>query len=114
MPSYPPVYSQQFILNTEEAPNTEYAVPAGYVADIRQVTAFAAVAAVNVQVFVSNSEAAPGVCVVYLGLLDLLAYDSWEGRVVVPSGGLIQLAISEVGSPPDVYVGGYLLRNTAA
>jgi hypothetical protein len=36
----------------------------------------------------------------------------WTGRVVVPGGGQIFILWSELGTSPQFYVGGYLIRNT--
>lgn len=111
MPSYSPVYSAQFIVYTTDTPNEVYDVPVGFTAVVRQVTMFQDIGGYTFFAGFTNAVGAPGCAFVGLGGFTEFVSQSWEGRVVVPGGGQIYIGISELGSAPAAYVGGYLLRN---
>jgi len=79
---------------------------------IRDVTYWADVAATLVQVAIQDDDAAPECVVVSLEALGVGTYQQWQGRVVVPAGGIITLTVGDLSAGSSVYVGGYLLRNT--
>lgn len=104
-----PVYSQQFLAYTDSSPETEFEVPSGYVAVIRQCTAVVTAALTFCQVGIQDSGAAP-VCYVWsVELAGLLVSAAFEGRVVVPAGGIISINLGSLSAGASVYVGGYLL-----
>lgn len=112
MPSYSPVYSQAFILNTDAAPNTEFEVPSGYTAVIRQITITVETGVAYFEVRIANSLIAPYVAIAIWGAPVNLATQSFQGRWVVAGGGIITLYQDILGVGGGTYVGGYLLRNT--
>lgn len=112
MPSYSNVFSQPFIFYTAETPNSEFAVPTGYTAVIRQWSCSQDIGGWIFAVLIQLSEAAPAVHVVQVGQTGFVNYEAGECRFAVPGGGIISIALSEVGASPEIYVGGYLLRNT--
>lgn len=111
--TYNPVYSTGFIYFIDATPNTLFDVPEGYTADVRQflVTTEAAVGSVALQV--ANGAGAPYITCVYLNVGGGVQSESWEGRIVVPGGGSIQIIGAALGLTLCVYVGGYLLTNSA-
>jgi len=112
VPSYSPVFSSQFISYTDAAPNTSFDVPTGFTAVVRDITAYATLAATELLVQYGNGEDAPLVSFAQLTLGGISAYAQWTGRVVVPAGGTIELDAGSLVSGLEIYVGGYLLRNT--
>lgn len=79
---------------------------------VRDFSMWTAEGAAIAQLLVQNSGAAPAITMAAVSTLGVATYDQWQGRVVVPAGGILSVTISELSSGPDVYVGGYLLRNT--
>lgn len=112
MPSYSPVFSQPFIQYTAGTPNTTYLVPAGFTAVVRQISIWQNIGGYNFSCFIQDSEAAPGITIAGLNDVGITSSQSIEGRWVVGAGGVIGIYFSELGSEPQAYVGGYLLRNT--
>jgi hypothetical protein len=112
VPSYSPVFSSQFILYTDPAPNTEFDVPSGFTAVIRDFTFYTSVGDTVSQLAIQDSGSAPQVVCAQLSGTGVNSYAQWQGRVVVPAGGIITLYPGEVGFDQQMYVGGYLLRNT--
>lgn len=112
MPSYSPVYSGAFIQYTPSTPNTAFDVPEGFTAVIRQISAAQDIGGWILNVFIQDSEAAPGLVIAELGQVGSVNYAAQEGRWVCPGGGIISVSLTELGSDVAIYVGGYLLRNT--
>lgn len=112
MPSYSPVFSQPFIEYIESEPNTEFAVPDGYTAVVRQISGYQDVGGWILYLYLRNSPSADAIVATQLAQVGDFNYAATEGRWVVPGGGIIQISISSLGSGPSFYVGGYLLRNT--
>lgn len=112
MPSYSPVFSSQFILYTDAAPNYVFDVPAGFTAVVRDFSAFTELGGLVTALNIQDSEAAPAIVCCYLGGFGAPEYQHIEGRWVVPGGGIMTLYVSSVSLATSVYVGGYLLRNT--
>jgi hypothetical protein len=106
-----PVFSSQFIVYTDAAPNTSYEVPDGFVAVIRDFTLFTSIGATGAQLSIQNSATASSCVVAWLAAAGLEDYHQWTGRVVVPSGGFITLDVVSAGEGANSYVGGYLLRS---
>jgi hypothetical protein len=106
-----PVYSQAFIEYTPDTPNQNFLVPAGYTAVIRQVSCSQNIGGFIFYVNYQNDLTAPLVQI-FQGAQDGVSnYVGAEGRWVVPGGGNIYAAVSELGSAISMYVGGYLLVN---
>lgn len=114
MPSYSPVFSQGFIYYTQSTPNTEFAVPAGFTAVVREFDVWEEAGEAVAWMGVQLSGEAPFVNVASLEPAGVNSSAQWTGRVVVPAGGNIGIAIGELGASDTAYVGGYLLRNVAA
>jgi hypothetical protein len=112
VPSYSPVFSSQLILGTDATGFPSFEVPAGFTAVARDFSAWDIGGGAVVEMVVQNSGAAPGVVCAVLGPIGVASYEQWQGRVVIPAGGILSLTITAVFARPDVYVGGYLLRNT--
>ena len=112
MPSYSPVFSQAFIQYTSETPNTRFDVPTGFTAIVRQISCYQDIGAYLLETYIADSDAAPGLTISELEQSGGLNYVQQEGRWVVPGGGYIAISLSPLGTSPQVYVGGYLLRNT--
>jgi hypothetical protein len=110
--SYSPVFSSQFILYTDETPNTQFAVPEGFTAVVREVDIRIADTLAGVTVGISTDAGAPTIWFTQLTVGVTYASAQWQGRVVCPSPGLIVLSEGSVGTGLTIYVGGYLLRNT--
>jgi hypothetical protein len=112
VPSYSPVFSQGFIYYTDSSPNTAFQVPEGFTAVVREcdvlTTAGDTWASFNVQA----SDIAPVVGFALLNAVGLANSQHWEGRVVCPGGGTISIYQNTLGVGANIYVGGYLLRNT--
>jgi hypothetical protein len=111
VPSYSPVFSAPFIQYTSATPNTSFLVPAGFTAVARYGVITQDYGGYAGGWYIQDSEAAPGIFFDYNGSIGLLEVHTWEGRVVVPAGGLLNLTTSVVGSSLNAYLGGYLLRN---
>lgn len=112
MPSYSPVYSAQFIVFTHDSPNNEFAVPEGYTAVIRDVSASQDIGGYTFSVGIVNAAGAPECTVIFLSGFSEFVTQAVQRHIVVPGGGFILVHASSIGSSPSFYVGGYLLRNT--
>lgn len=110
--SYSPVYSQPFILYTDATPNTEFLVPAGFTAVLRDVVMFCTLggAAGNVQIFSPGS--GEGIVIAALNFGGVNVTAEWHGRAVALENSTIALAFTGVDTSFTCYAGGYLLRNT--
>lgn len=106
-----PVYSSQLILGTSSTGYPSFDVPDGFTAVVRDFSVWDEAGGAVVQLLIQNSGAAPAITAAVLGPLGVAAYSQWQGRVVVPAGGIISCTITSVFTAPDVYVGGYLLVN---
>lgn len=104
-----PVYSQAFILYTASTPNNSFEVPGGYTAVIRQISVASDISAWYTEVFIQDSMEAPALSIWLAYQAGTANYVSTEGRWVCPPGGIISLIMSDFGSVPSCYVGGYLL-----
>jgi len=112
--SYSPVYSSQFIVHTGTAPNSQFEVPAGFTAVIRQITVASFAAAVEWDVTIQNDASAPA-CAIAVGTLAAIAEATQQQlHVVVPAAGFIIFNNLTVGDNCNAYVGGYLLTNVVA
>jgi len=110
---YPGVYSTVFIEYTDATPNTQFEVPSGYVAVVRQFSIWATLAEVNVTLV--NQNPATGNYVVLAGVITagFPAGEQQSGRWVVPPGNIIALLGGAVGTGLNAYIGGYLLASGA-
>lgn len=106
-----PVFSQGFIYYTGDGSPTSFEVPEGFTAVVRQCAATILVGASSVYFRVQESDEAP--ILTFAVAYEIGALQSWalECRVVCNAGGLITIFDSSEGTPSEVYVGGYLLRN---
>jgi len=114
VPSYSPVFSAQFIVYTDSTPNTEYEVPAGFTAVVRQLSFFSSVSAAGWEFAINNTLGAPLCVIAGNSELGVLVFDNIEGRWVVPETGTMELFFSGPSSGVSFYAGGYLLRNTVS
>lgn len=112
MPSYSPVFSQDFINYTPETPNTSFEVPEGFTAVVRDCTYATYVGVGWAFIGKQSSVDAPTVWFASLAVDVVYNFSQWQGRVVVEQGGYISLNITQLADDGCVYVGGYLLRNT--
>lgn len=112
MPSYSPVYSSQFILYSEDTPNTTFDVPEGYTAVIRQLSYAVQASETLFSVSIGDTLSAPPVAIDIRTVTGLLTTEHQQGHWAVPGGGVIYLYVETVGANATVYIGGYLLRNT--
>jgi hypothetical protein len=87
-------------------------VPEGFTAVVRQVTSYQDIGPYDLGVFFRVSLGADSIQFVALQAVSAASTAEWQGRVVVPGGGQIFILYSALGSTPQFYVGGYLLRNT--
>ena len=111
---FSPVYSSAFIEYTAETPNSSFAVPEGFTAVIRQLSLYQEIGGWVGECYIQNSEEAPGVVIWAGSAVGAVGYLATEGRWVCPGGGVITIAVSELGTSPSFYCGGYLLTNTEA
>lgn len=112
--SYSPVFSQGFIYYSSSTPNTEFDVPVGFTAVVREIDVYTEVGGIDANAAVRSSPEAPWV---YFAGLDGIAINGsaqWTGRVVVPGGGSIGLGVGQLGVNDTAYCGGYLLRNVVS
>lgn len=114
MARYSPVYSSQFILYNAETPNTSFLVPPGYTAVVRQISCWQDVGGYQFSCFITDDPDVEGINIVSLADIGANISQNEAGRWVVAENGLIGISITVVGSHPQAYVGGYLLRNVAA
>lgn len=112
MPSYSPVFSQSFIVDQGGAGYSSFLVPDGFTAVIRDFSAYSAAGGFVAKVSIQDSLIALPVVTCYVGATGIPAYGQWQGRVMVAAGGEITVQLVTFIDQPDVYVGGYLLRNT--
>lgn len=111
MPSFSPVFSAPLIEYTPSTPNTQFEVPPGFTAVVRQVSCFQDIGGWILTILFQDSMAAPALTVVQLGASVFLNYAAQEGRWVIGEGGIITASLDSLGSATSIYVGGYLLRN---
>lgn len=109
---YSPVYSVQFLLWTDAAPNTTYEVPMGATAVIRQLSSYVGAGSNVWTCSIQNDDSAPAVVIGGAVLAAALGFSNSEGRWVVPGGGFISLYVQEIAVNTSIYVGGYLLPNS--
>lgn len=107
-----PVFSSQFILNDSDTGYTSFLVPDGFVAVIRDFSAWSDAGGFVVQLVIRNSLAAPGVTVAAVTAAGVPNYAQWQGRIVLPPGGEISTHLASFIDEPSIYVGGYLLAET--
>lgn len=108
------VYSAQFINYSAATPNTEFLVPAGFTAVVRQISYAVLTSDVFMAVNIQNDADAPAVAIDLRTLYTVAESVHVEGRWVVPEEGIISVYLQSLGGTPQVYVGGYLLRNSYA
>ena len=113
MPSYSPVFSVPLIQYGPETPNTQFLVPDGYTAVVRQISGVQNIGGFILWLAIADSEDAPNIIVYGAGQVGDFNTVQQEGRWVAPAGSLITLYFSETGSAFYAYAGGYLLRNAA-
>jgi hypothetical protein len=106
----PPAYSKPFIYYTDSTPNTEFDVPMGFVAVLRDFTAYASAAATICQILAQGSSEADTIAVAQLELAAIAAYGQWTGRVVLPYPGIFTFVAGGLSTGVQAYAGGYLLR----
>lgn len=109
MPSQGP-FSTAFLYYTDSTPNTEFAVPEGFVAVLRDFTGYTTAGGAIMQVLAQGDSSAPTIAVAQIFASGAPGYEQWTGRVVLPYPGIFSLFFSAVGAGPQVYAGGYLLR----
>lgn len=112
MPSYSPVFSQDFINYNESDGDMAFEVPAGFTAVVRHADFSVEAGGSVFSLTKQNSGAAPTVQFFVATLVGLLEHQQWDGRVVIPEGGILTLYQATLGVAAQVYAGGYLLRNT--
>ena len=109
--AYSPVYSVPFIFYTETTPNTQFDVPAGQTAVIRQFSAVQNIGGYFVALLIATGLGGPETQVINGEALGADNSYQLSGRWVVPGGGYMRVGFSTLGSSFNVYVGGYLLPN---
>lgn len=112
MPSYSPVFSAAFIEYTPETRGNTFLVPAGFTAVVRECSCFQDIGAFLYTVDIQNDLAAPALTVFAVVQTGVVNYVRGEGRWVVPGGGQITAEVDTYGDDCNMYVGGYLLRNS--
>lgn len=110
--AFQPVFSSQFIVSNDETGTGVFEVPSGSVAVIRDFSVWLEAGGALVQLQIQNSSVAPAVVAAQVSTIGVPGYAQWQGRVVVPPGGIMSIASESLGSGLHVYVGGYLLANT--
>lgn len=104
------IYSAPLLQYSAASPITEFEVPAGFVAVVRQISYCVTVSSSEFSVNFQDSIDAPAFAIDIRTISGTLTTEHYEGRWVCPEGGIISLYVSSIGSQPFVYVGGYLLR----
>lgn len=105
------IYSQGFVYYVDSSPNTDFEVPAGFTAVVREFDCTVGLASSVFSLNVQQSATAPAIGIVIFHLLGELQSGQWTGRVVVNEGGFISLFQQTLGVDATAYIGGYLLRN---
>jgi hypothetical protein len=113
MPGYSPIYSYPFVYYTGDPDDLQFLVPSGYTAVVRDMTAFASLGAGEAQLQIGPDPVDAMVTVAAITLGGADTYGQWTGRVVAPSEWVINAVANGPTSGLSIYVGGYLLRNTA-
>ena len=108
---YSPVYSTPFIQYSSITPNTQFDVPGGYTAIVRQFSAVQSIGGYYAALYIADNLDGPEMQVLNAEQVGADNSVQQEGRWVVPGGGYIRVAFSELGSSFYLYVGGYLLAN---
>lgn len=111
MASYKPVYSVQFVVYNDDAPNTDFLVPSGFTAVIREMSCYQTIGEFAFQVSIANVYGGPGVVIFRQTQAGVDNYVEKQGHWVVPGEGQIHTAVSTIAAGCSMYVGGYLLRN---
>lgn len=106
-----PVYSVPFILFTQVDQNTQFDVPPGYTAVIRQYSVWQDVGGWEFVLNIGLSSISYPVSIVGRNQTGVDTYVAGEGRWAVPGGGYIEIYVSHLGTSVAIYVGGYLLRD---
>jgi hypothetical protein len=106
-----PVYSVPFIEWTNSTPNTEFLVPAGFTAILRDIIFFTAIGDELGSVGYQNAGADTDIRIAVFSAGGVNTTSEWHGRVVVNAGATILLLIGGLSTYSSVYVGGYLLTN---
>lgn len=112
--TYSPVYSAQFINYISTDGDTEFEVPPGFTAVVRYASYYDDLGAGFAYVYYQNSIDAPAIVFVALNVIGVNQLAAQHMRVVIPENGIITLVTASLGEGPQVYVGGYLLRNVVA
>lgn len=110
----PPVYSAAFIEYDSNDPNTEFYVPEGADAVIRQVSAVQNAGGWALAVFIADIVGGDELQIIAGEGEGVPASLQQEGRWFVPAGGSMRVAFTQVGFGAAVYVGGYLFESTPA
>jgi hypothetical protein len=110
---YNPVYSQGFIYYGAPGDAATFEVPEGFTAILREASIYTLAGGTLFNVYLVGGALSDVVTVASLNILGIAQYGQWQGRVVVPEGTIIGSFIADLGSNPQVYLGGYLLRNVA-
>lgn len=111
---YSPVYSAAFIEYTAETPNLSFEVPPGFTAVARFGVVSQDIGGYTASFYFQNSEEAPSITFWNSAGISEYTTSTFDGRVVIPENGIISLFLSSLGSRPQAYLGGYLLRNVVA
>lgn len=112
MARYSPVFSAPFIYYTDSTPNTEFEVPAGFTAVVRQITAVCEAGGLALTASIQDAGVGPPIVFFAKSVFGVFEYVAQELRVVAPENSLIELSLSSEALATAVYVGGYLLQNT--
>lgn len=111
---YSPVYSAPFIQYTAETPNLSFEVPPGFTAVARFGVVSQDIGGYTASFYFQDSEAAPSITFWNSAGISEFETATFDGRVVIPENGLISMFLSSIGSRPQAYLGGYLLRNVVS
>jgi hypothetical protein len=111
---YSPVYSTAFIEHTSTTPNTEFEVPAGFTAILRDVILYTEVGDEDASVGYYTATSGERIVVCALQALAINGTAEWQGRAVVTEGETILLIADGLALYSSVYVGGYLLQNSVS
>jgi hypothetical protein len=111
--AYSPVYSSPFIVYTPATPNEEFEVPAGYVADIREIDMYTSLGGGKLIVAFGDPVSGWYCNFASLYVAGVATSAQWTGHVVVPAGNIIALDVAALGVDDCAYVGGYLLTVVA-
>ena len=101
------VYSQAFVLYSEDTPNDTFDVPEGFSIVVRQASVVTTIGITVVTINVADGPGAEYIAVAALKTAGAFSDDERQGRWCASEGGSVKIFQQTLGVGAYVYVGGY-------